>query len=171
MPTQFFITGFGEFHGVSRNPTQQIAEWLESKLQDRPTDSPGHATFTANGHPVSSSETRQQFLGMPADNIAATHPIFMPIVAAASAFPVVEASHGRYSPYHQQQQQQQLIQEQQQLRPFIRDVTVLQVSAEAVDAYMQDCMGKLAQCCSSAGAGPVVLLHFGVDTTVSAKWL
>ena len=160
MPTQFFITGFGEFHGVSRNPTQQIAEWLQSKMRNAATD--GHQLSSTPGDapspcPFPSSETSAQEISTP-EGAAGVFGAGMPIVAAAST--VLTPADQQHTSSPQQQQQQQ-----QQYGPQIRDVTVLRVSAEAVDAYVQDCLSKV-ECCAVEGC-PVVLLHFGVDTTVS----
>jgi hypothetical protein len=52
---------------------------------------------------------------------------------------------------------------------------VLEVSADAVDAFMQKQQHAILQAASSGtgteGPQPVVLLHFGVDTQVRMLWL
>ncbi|KAF6257168.1 hypothetical protein COO60DRAFT_35425 [Scenedesmus sp. NREL 46B-D3] len=46
MPVQFIVTGFGEFHGVSRNPTQALVDWLLEKQPARCSRITTQATAT-----------------------------------------------------------------------------------------------------------------------------
>jgi hypothetical protein len=95
-PPRFIITGFGEFCGVTHNPTQALVEWLRD---------------AAPHHHQRSSSTAQ------------------------------------YS---------------------VDSLTVLNVSAAAVDRFMQKQQGLLLQQASaeSGDPRPLVMLHLGVDTQV-----
>jgi hypothetical protein len=66
--------------------------------------------------------------------------------------------------------------QQQEQQPYcISSLDVLEVSADAVDAFMQKQQHAILQAASSGtgteGPQPVVLLHFGVDTQVRMLWL
>jgi hypothetical protein len=38
MPPRLLVTGFGEFAGIARNPTQEVVEWLGSLSSRSPSD-------------------------------------------------------------------------------------------------------------------------------------
>jgi hypothetical protein len=50
MPVHFVVTGFGEFHGVKRNPTQALVEWLHEKQAVRGGSITTHATASDAAH-------------------------------------------------------------------------------------------------------------------------
>jgi hypothetical protein len=52
MPVQFVVTGFGEFHGVKRNPTQALVEWLHEKKAVRGSSTTTRATATNAAHDI-----------------------------------------------------------------------------------------------------------------------
>jgi len=60
---------------------------------------------------------------------------------------------------------------QEQAHYCVSSLDVLEVSADAVDQFMEQQQQKLLEQAadSSEGPQPVVLLHFGVDTQVSSR--
>ncbi|WIA13414.1 hypothetical protein OEZ85_006994 [Tetradesmus obliquus] len=64
MAVHFVVTGFGEFHGVKRNPTQVLVEWLDQKQRARgstitPQATATHASST-DAEAASAAEEQQE---------------------------------------------------------------------------------------------------------------
>jgi hypothetical protein len=61
MAVHFVVTGFGEFHGVKRNPTQELVEWLDKRQRARGSSIATHATAAeAPEEAPASAEYEQQ---------------------------------------------------------------------------------------------------------------
>jgi hypothetical protein len=60
MPVHFVVTGFGEFHGVKRNPTQALVEWLHEKQPVRCSSITTRGVATTAAHAADAATDDQQ---------------------------------------------------------------------------------------------------------------
>jgi hypothetical protein len=60
MAVHFVVTGFGEFHGVKRNPTQALVEWLDKSQHARGNRIRTHATATDAPSDAAASASEEQ---------------------------------------------------------------------------------------------------------------